>query len=75
MKLSQIETYKLVEAEGHISIVPAKATVPGAYALVTTDIRTLCVYLERYMWERAGGASKEAAHGHALRGMRIVPRG
>jgi hypothetical protein len=75
MNLSQLETYKLVEAAGHISIVPAKATVPGAYALVTTDIRTMCVYLERYMWERAGGATMEQAHKVGLQGMRIVPRG
>jgi len=75
MKLNQLETYKIIEADNHISIVPARAAVRGSRELVVTDIRTACVYLERYMWERAGGATIEKAHAYALQGMRIVPRG
>lgn len=75
MNLNQLETYKLVEGDNHISIIKANDRIAGGFALVTTDIRTLCAYLERYMWERAGGATKEAAHEVALKGMRIIPRG
>jgi len=75
MKLNQLETYKVIEADSHISIVPAHAAVRGSRNLIVADIRTLCVYLERYMWERAGGASIEKAHAVGLQGMRIIPRG
>ena len=75
MKLNQLETYKIIEADNHISIVPAKAAVLGSRELVITDLRTACVYLERYLWERAGGATIEKAHAYAIQALRIIPRG
>lgn len=72
MKIHQLETYKVIEADLHISIVPANAEVTGANNLIIASAPNIVKYLERYLWERCAGAEMKVAHELALKNAIII---
>lgn len=68
MKISELETYKLVEHANGICIIPARGSIPGAYELIIADTRSILIYLNRYLSERKDGKSIQESHAVAIRG-------
>lgn len=75
MQISKFLQYKVIEADSHVSIIPAKRVVQGAIECIAADIQTCCEYLARYTEERARGKEPKEAHQQALKGAKVIQKG
>lgn len=75
MNITQGQGYKLVEADGHLSIIPTDFNLAEAHQpLVIADKAKLCDYLMAYLDNREQGKSLKEAHHYAMQfiGVQIV---
>lgn len=76
MKVSRLESYRLVEGNEHFTIMPARNRIAGTHELIISDMRGCLIYIERYLNERADGKAIQQAHVIALKGAQpTFPRG
>lgn len=68
MKITPDQSYKLVETNGHLSIIPPDMNVadPSAQPLVVADKEKLVDYLMAYLSNRELGKSLKDAHNDAM---------
>ena len=67
MKITKDQGYKLVEADGHLSIIPSDFNLSGEnQPLVIADKEKLCDYLMAYLVNREQGKSLKEAHHYAM---------
>lgn len=61
------QTYKLVEADGHLSVISADANLSQPHVpLILADKEKLCDYLMAYLSLRERGKSLKEAHNAAM---------
>ena len=67
MKITRDQGYKLVEADGHLSILPSDTNLAGAHQpLIIADKVKLCDYLMAYLDNREQGKPLKEAHHYAM---------
>jgi len=68
MNIKPEQTYKLVETEGHLSIIPPDMNVadPTAQPLIVADKEKLCDYLMAYLSNRELMKPLKEAHHAAM---------
>ena len=75
MNISNLLSYKVVEFDKGLCIIPAIDQLGGRQGiteLIIADIATCCEYLIRYTHARAKGHSIPHAHDEALKGAIVV---
>lgn len=72
MNISNVLTYKVIEHDKFVAIVPQDGVVPGANNLIIANWHTCLDYLHRYLEARAGGMEVKPAHEKALRGANVI---
>lgn len=68
MKIAPDQAYKLVETDGHISIIPRDMNIAdtSTQPLIIADKEKLCDYLLVYLTLREQGKSLKHAHNGAM---------
>lgn len=72
MNIAPLQTYKVIEHDTCIAIIPPEGTIRGANNLIIADLHTCMEYLHRYTEQRLAGKEIPEAHEIALRGARII---
>lgn len=75
MNISNVLTYKVIEHNNFVAIVPQDGIVKGANNLIIADWHTCLEYLHRYLEARANGMEIVPAHEKALRGAIVIRSG
>ena len=72
MQINELLTYKVIEHDQFVAIVPRDGEVKGANNLIIADWPTCLEYLNRYLEFRSRGLEVKEAHEKALVGARVI---